>query len=147
MSESVDRAERLRKAIGDFVRATRADADALPASQAATLGFLARDGDATIAQLARWRGIRHQSMRIAVEDLERRGAVERRRDPNDARSFLIRLTELGKSTLELERGRRAASISSAMERALTPAEQKKLDTLSGLLERLTSSITSHSTQQ
>lgn len=141
MANSVEQAEHLRRSIGAFVRATRATADALPASQSATLGYLDREGESTIAQLARWRGIRHQSARITIEDLERLGSVARRRDPDDARSFLIRLTEAGRRTLASERSHRAASIAAAIEVSLNADEQAEIGRLCGLLDRLAATIT------
>lgn len=142
METSAEQAEHLRRSIGEFVRATRATADALPESQAATLGYLDREGESTIAQLARLRGVRHQSMRITVEELERLGFVERRPDPDDARSFLIRLTLIGHQTLDGERRLRSASIAAAIDREFSAEERADLGRLSGLLDRLTTSITS-----
>lgn len=140
MENSVKLAERIRRSIGEFVRSTRAKVDELPESQAVTLGFLDREGDSTIARLARYRGIRHQSMRITIEDLERLNYVERRRDPEDARSFLIRLTDAGRQALVEERNHRAASIAAAIDSELASNEQAELMRLCDVLDRLTATI-------
>lgn len=122
------------------MRATRAASDVLPESQARTLGVLEREGESSIAHLARARGIRHQSMRITIEELERRGAVRRRRDPSDARGFLIRLTDDGRALVAAERERRASSIAAAIDSGLTPVQRHAVGEVCMILDTLTATI-------
>ncbi len=51
----------------------------------------------TVSELAELAHVRKQTMAQAVEQLERTGYVERRANPNDRRSQLVFLTELGGS--------------------------------------------------
>jgi DNA-binding MarR family transcriptional regulator len=63
-----------------------------------------------------------------VDDLERRGWVERRRDPADRRSYALHVTEAG----ERERAAMAPRIAGASERMaerLAPAERARLNEL------------------
>jgi DNA-binding MarR family transcriptional regulator len=56
------------------------------------------DDDGTpVSELARRANVRKQTMREAVEDLERLGYVERRPNPADRRSRLVFLTKRGEA--------------------------------------------------
>ncbi|WP_187978116.1 MarR family transcriptional regulator [Mycetocola sp. JXN-3] len=141
MIESSEWAEQLRRSVGDFVRATRASADTLPDAQAATLGYLDREGPATIAELARKRNVRHQSMRVTVDDLERTELVDRTPNPDDKRSLLITITDPGRAALGQARAGRASTIDAAIAEELTAEERRDLQRLSSILDRLTATIT------
>ncbi|WP_406096740.1 MarR family winged helix-turn-helix transcriptional regulator [Streptomyces sp. NBC_01013] len=129
-------AERLRTSVGRFVRATRSRADALPPPLATTMGLLDREGSASTAYLAQRRGVRHQSQSGTVKDLEARGFIARREDPQDRRGFLLTLTERGRSALDSDRKARRDWVAQAMEALLSPDEQTQLDALPRLLDRL-----------
>ncbi|PJJ72981.1 DNA-binding MarR family transcriptional regulator [Diaminobutyricimonas aerilata] len=139
--EELERAERLRNAVGVAVRAVRAAPHPLPQGQIETLGFLVRDGEHSIAALARRRGVRHQSMSSAVAELEAGGLVERRPDPADARGLLIAATDAGVAAIEEERRLRAGTIALAIREALDEREREVLDRLPGLLERIAAAVT------
>ncbi|TWS26271.1 MarR family transcriptional regulator [Tsukamurella sputi] len=62
------------------------------------LGLLA-DGAATVADIARQRGLRRQSVRETVERLERDGLVARSANAADRRAPLVALTDRGSAAL------------------------------------------------
>jgi MarR family transcriptional regulator, lower aerobic nicotinate degradation pathway regulator len=67
-----------------------------------------------------------------IDELEERGLVERRRDPNDRRRHLVRLTPEGKKAL-----RRVRALSAEIEdEFLSPLGEKERSTLHGLLLQL-----------
>jgi DNA-binding MarR family transcriptional regulator len=128
-------AERLRESVGRFVRATRAKADTLAPPHAATLGHLDRDGALSIAQLARLRGVRHQSMSTTVRELEAAGHVVRRPNPDDARGFVITITERGRAALDGERRARGLWVARAIA-TLADDERGLLEGVPAVLDRL-----------
>ena len=65
-------------------------------------------GPMAIGVLAERMGVTQQGASKAVADLERRGYVERIRDPGDARSRRAALTERGYGAIEAGRRHRAA---------------------------------------
>jgi len=138
MSEMGDElvARQLREAIGRFVRATRARADQLPDPHAQTLGLLHRDGPMSVAELAAGRGIRHQSVRVTVLELEQQGWVTRRDDLDDRRKVVIDISPAGRRVWSSELERRTSSIAEAMQQELSDDERKALGILPGLLDRL-----------
>ena len=69
--------------------------------------FMRPDG-ITISALAKLAGVRKQTMTQAVEQLERRGYVERRDDPDDRRSRLIFLTDRGRTVTPVTHAAAAA---------------------------------------
>ena len=141
MSEfTLETADILRRAVGDMVRAIQQTED-IPGGQIETLGFLFRDGPLSIAQLARKRKIRHQSMSATVADLEAQGLVARAPDPADGRGVLIELTESGSAMIRESRLTRSTVILRAAERALTPAELTALAAVSGLFDKVRAEIT------
>jgi DNA-binding MarR family transcriptional regulator len=69
-------------------------------------GFVFRtlsDGPTTISGLAERLEITKQGASQIVDDMERRGYVERRPDPSDARARLLQLTDRGRAALSAAR--------------------------------------------
>ncbi|KXP07828.1 MarR family winged helix-turn-helix transcriptional regulator [Tsukamurella pseudospumae] len=103
----MDRAELLTELVDEVFRlnaALLAEGDGLAATIGTTaagwrvLGLLA-DGAATVADIARRRGLRRQSVRESVERLERDGLVVRGPNPADRRAPLVGLTDRGRVAL------------------------------------------------
>jgi DNA-binding MarR family transcriptional regulator len=65
-------------------------------------------GPVAVSALAGRLGVTQQAVSKSVADLERRGYVERRRDPADARARLVALTARGEAAIEAGRVHRAA---------------------------------------
>jgi DNA-binding MarR family transcriptional regulator len=137
MDSNEELAERLRDAIGHFVRTTRGQADTIAPPHASTLGYLDRDGAMSIAELAKLRGVRHQSQSRTVMELEDAGHVERRPNPVDARGFVIEITEAGRGLLNGDRGARGRWVAAAIAATLTDAERARLEDVPEILDRLT----------
>jgi len=85
------------QAIGLLVRRVRAASAShqLSLTESAVMARLAREGPATIADLARAECIKPQSMGTAIAALEERGMVERNPHPTDGRQVHIELTAQG----------------------------------------------------
>jgi DNA-binding MarR family transcriptional regulator len=66
------------------------------------------DGPQTIGALADQLGVTQQAASKSVADLERRGYVTRRADPDDARARQVALTARGEAAIEGGRRHRAA---------------------------------------
>ncbi|AZS84065.1 MarR family winged helix-turn-helix transcriptional regulator [Streptomyces griseoviridis] len=135
-------AEALRRSLGELVRAVRT-VDTMPPGEAAVLGFLDRDGPLTTADLARLRGVTHQSAATSVKDLSAGGLVRGERHPDDGRKLLLHLTDAGRSRLQRERALRAGALGSTIRETFTPDEQRRLGEAVDLLSRLTARLTGH----
>jgi DNA-binding MarR family transcriptional regulator len=85
------------QAIGLLVRRVRAAAASheLSLTEAAVMARLARDGPATIAELARAESMKPQSMGATIAALEEMGMVERKPHSTDGRQVNLVLTAKG----------------------------------------------------
>ena len=76
-----------------------------------------------MSELADRLGIARRSATSVVDELERRGLVERRPDPTDRRGVAVAVTAAGRSALaELDGARRAVAAQLAVEAELSGAE-------------------------
>ncbi|MEU4402414.1 helix-turn-helix domain-containing protein [Micromonospora orduensis] len=135
-------AEELRQSVGELVRAVRA-VDTMPPGEAAILGFLDRDGPLTTADLARLRGVTHQSAAKSVKDLSIEGLVRGEPHPGDGRKLLLHLTDAGRSRLRRERVLRADALGTAIREIFDADERRQLGESVALLKRLTARLTGH----
>lgn len=129
-------AERMRQAVGDFVRATRAQADTPSTARAETLGLLDREGPMSTAALAEKRHVKHQSMRLVLAQLEQDGLIGRVVNPHDRRSQLVTLTGPGRAALVDDRRARAAWIAHVLRKQVTAEERRTLETAVAILGRI-----------
>jgi DNA-binding MarR family transcriptional regulator len=65
-------------------------------TQASVLAFLHESGPLRQTQLARRLGVGRAAMGTTVDQLERRGLVERQPDPDDRRAWHVTITQAGK---------------------------------------------------
>lgn len=131
-------ASELRICLGKLVRRLREQAhpgDFTPAQKSVLLR-LDRDGPATVSALAREESVRPQSMRVTVANLETVGAVSGRPDPSDGRQTLIDLTPDFRETLKTRRAAKEDWLAQALQKQLSPQEQKELAATVKLLQRL-----------
>jgi DNA-binding MarR family transcriptional regulator len=108
------------------------------------LTVLAGAGPLSQGSLAVRQGIDRTTMVAVVDELERLGAVRRRRDERDRRAYALELTPAGRRLLE--RGREV--LAGAEERFLTPLpleeRQRLKDALRVLVEAQASGVVSSS---
>ncbi|MFD7694630.1 MarR family winged helix-turn-helix transcriptional regulator [Streptomyces sp. NPDC059805] len=133
-------AEELRRSLGELVRAVRT-VDTMPPGEAAILGFLDRNGPLTTADLARMRGVTHQSAAKSVKDLSVEGLVRGEPHPDDGRKLLLHLTDAGRSRLQRERTLRAGALGAAIRETFDDDEMRQLSASVALLSRLTARLT------
>ncbi|MDF7648353.1 MarR family transcriptional regulator [Pantoea sp. Acro-805] len=100
-------AEELRQIVSTFVRNARVATATVRTSQHETLDLLDTHQALSIAELARLRGVKHQSMRLVINELEQKGMVLREKSPQDARAQLIVLSEAARQSLSAARAQRA----------------------------------------
>jgi DNA-binding MarR family transcriptional regulator len=135
MSDSAALAAELREALGQIVRRLRVE-HGFPLPQGAVLGRLDREGPQSVSDLAAGAHMRPQSMAQNVHELEARGFVRRRPDPDDRRRAFVELTEAGREALTLDRAHREGWLARALDEELTPAERALLERVLPLLRRL-----------
>lgn len=129
-------AEQLRSIIGNLVRKVRGEAQTPSSAQSETLGFIDRNGPASISEMAAYRHVKHQSMRLVIDQLESQGMVERAPDPADGRKQLITLTGQGRAAVEQQRHQRSQWLADQLQQKATRAELNTLREAVVILERL-----------
>jgi len=93
------------------------------------------DGPRRVTELAELEGLAQPTTTVLIKELERRGCVERSRDPEDGRAVLVSLTPLGGSALERYRAQYRALLRERI--AAMPEEQiEALENAVGALESL-----------
>ncbi|MCK7626028.1 MarR family winged helix-turn-helix transcriptional regulator [Streptomyces sp. RS10V-4] len=113
-------------------RSRAAEEGGLSLSQLALLDPLAGGGELPVGQLAAGAGVSVPTATRMLQQLDAKGAVVRRRSPEDERRVLVRLTEDGLDRLTRLRERRRAAQARGYE-AFTPQERRRL---AGQLGRL-----------
>lgn len=139
MRSDLNEAERLRAAIGDFVRYARRH-DTMPVGQATVLGQLEREGDLSIAGLARRADVKHQSMTRTVNLLFEQGLVVIGADVKDQRRVRVTLTDDGRAALNTQRRHRASWIARATQ-SLPARDREALRRVPALLNALAAADT------
>lgn len=112
--------------------AARLETVELSARMWGALNVLDAEGEITQHQLGRCAGIDPSSMVGTIDELERRGLVERRRHPTDRRAHALHLTPRGRRTLSSAR----ELARSAQEDLLAPLDGAERALLHSLLLRL-----------
>jgi MarR family transcriptional regulator, lower aerobic nicotinate degradation pathway regulator len=98
----------------------------------AVLVTLAEGGPASQAALGRRLALDRSDLHAVVADLEAGGLVDRRRDPDDARRNLVRLTPKGRAALK----RLDARVQEAQDELLAPLSEAERGRLAELLTRV-----------
>ena len=101
-------------------------------SQSRAVGVLDRHGEMRLSTLAEHLRIAPRSATEVIDDLQRRGLVERRPDPSDRRATLVLLTDQGADTARAIREARASE-GERLFAGLDPADRAEL---SRILRRL-----------
>lgn len=132
-------AERLAWVVGKVNRRLRPPADALGHVAVSALGSIDRAGSVRPGDLARIEGIAAPGMTRLVGELEQRGLVERRDDPADGRSTLVRLTPAGSAALAHARRARAESV----EVLIADCSEEELASIAASLTALEHALLRH----
>jgi DNA-binding MarR family transcriptional regulator len=96
------------------------------------LTILATEGPLSQQRLAQRQGIDRTTMVAVVDELERAGAVERRRDAGDRRAYALQLTRKGRRLVT----RAAAAAAESERRFLAPLAAEDQLRLKAALRRL-----------
>lgn len=131
-------AAELRALVGKLRRRMREQASSgeLTWSQFMLLGQIARDGPATVSDLARAENMRPQSMGAIVAALEAAGLVRSETDPQDARRSIIHLTETGRAQVQSNWDAREDWLFLTISSRFSAAERQELQRGITLLRRL-----------
>lgn len=131
-------AKDIRSIIGRLKRRLREHSDHsdLTASQTSVLLRLEIGGPATIADLARAEGMRHQSMSAVVGPLQQTGLIQGAPNPSDGRQTLLSLTPKCLKVLAKGRAARQDWLAKKIGAALSSHEQERLRSALELLGRL-----------
>ncbi|WP_343550901.1 MarR family transcriptional regulator [Pantoea sp.] len=127
---SQQQAEALRQIISALVRNVRIATATVRTSQYETLDLLDSHQALSIADLARLRGVKHQSMRLVINELELQGLVLRQKSEQDARAQVIVLSDQAREQLAAARQQRAAWLAQRIDEALD--EQARDDLQKGI---------------
>ena len=111
-------------------------ADDLTLPQRAALSRIGRGGPTTAAALARLEQISPQSMSATLAELEARGLIARRPDPDDGRRLVLSTTAAGEKALRQRRTARTRQLAAALSAEFTAEEVAQLAAAAPLLERL-----------
>jgi len=128
--QTLQLAETLRSTVSTFVRQVRVATSTARTSQLETLELLETRGALTVAELARLRGVKHQSMRLVVQELESQQLVTRQPNAQDARAQLLALTDTAINLLHDARQQRARWIANVLAEKLD--EQARDDLIKGI---------------
>jgi DNA-binding MarR family transcriptional regulator len=131
-------ARELRATFGSLKRKLRQQGGRhdLTSSQVAVVLRLEKEGPSTVSSLARAEGMRPQSMSAVIAALEEMGFVAGAADPSDGRKTLMSLTKACRKSIEDGRAARQDWLAQAIQRKLSPQEQKKVSSVLHLLARL-----------
>jgi DNA-binding MarR family transcriptional regulator len=130
-------AARLRLVVARLARQLRQhSAGGLTPSQYSALATIEFSGPLRLGELAGFEAVAPPTITRVVAGLVEAGMVERRGDPDDARSALVVVTPKGRDALQAVRVERTALLRRRLAR-LTPEQRKRLPDAVELLERLT----------
>lgn len=123
-------AEELRQLVSHFVRNVRVSTATVRTSQYETLDLLDSHDALSIADLARLRGVKHQSMRLVINELEAQGLVLRQKSAQDTRAQVIVMSDRARAALAAAREQRVAWIAARIDAML--GQQDRDDLQKGL---------------
>lgn len=138
MSDLIESAATLRMLNGKLSRRLRESSlpGELSWSQLSVLGYLVREGEMTITQLAAAEGVRSQSMGATVASLHEKKLIVGKADPADGRKTCYGATPAGIAQVTLNRAQRDDWLVQAIDSRLTADEQQLLLRALPLLQRL-----------
>ncbi|HJS94994.1 MAG TPA: MarR family transcriptional regulator [Solirubrobacteraceae bacterium] len=97
------------------------------------------DGPRRVTELAELEGLAQPTTTVLIKELERRGCVERSRDPEDGRAVLVSLTPEGAGALERYRAQYRALLRERIG-AMPEDQVEALENAVGALEALVAAV-------
>lgn len=133
-------AEEMHGVLARLVRRLRTEGaqHELSWSQLSAMARLESEGPKTIATLAREESVKPQSMGAIIASLEKEGLVARDAHPSDGRQIMFSLTPAGQRIRNAGVRAKRKWLATAIAAELSAAEQQRLQTTLGLVERLIS---------
>lgn len=128
-------AERLTLVIGRLNRRLQAATGGLSHGLLSALAVVAKRGPIRLSDLAQLEGVSAPSMTRTIAELESRGLVERRSDPDDGRAVLVEVASAGETAITEARATRAQVMQELLD-GLTADDARALGTVLPALERL-----------
>ena len=135
-------AVRLRVALSALMRQLRQTAppDGIGSARLGVLGALYLRGPMTPTELAAHERVKLQTLTRLLAELEADAWLVREPDPDDGRRTVLSLTRLGIRQLTADVQRREASLATAIEAGLTPAQQANLLKACEALDAVTAAL-------
>lgn len=125
-NETQQLAEELRKMVSHLVRNVRVSTATVRTSQYETLDLLDSHDALSIADLARLRGVKHQSMRLVINELDAQDLVLRQKSAQDARAQVIVLSDQARAALAAARQQRADWLAARINETLDQQDRDDL---------------------
>jgi DNA-binding MarR family transcriptional regulator len=135
-------AVRLRVSLFALMRQLRQTAppDGIGSARLSVLGALYRRGPMAPTELAAHERVKLQTLTRLLAELEADAWIAREPDPGDGRRSVLSLTRLGARQLTADVQRREASLATAIDTALTPAQQAQLLKACEALDAVTAAL-------
>jgi DNA-binding MarR family transcriptional regulator len=129
-------AERLTLVVGRLNRRLQSATGGLSHGLLSTLAILTKHGPLRLSDLAQLEGVAAPSMTRTIAELESRGFVRRRPDPDDGRAVLVEAAEAGTTAIQEARATRSRVIAELLD-SLDMRDSAAILAALPALERLT----------
>jgi DNA-binding MarR family transcriptional regulator len=130
-----DVAERMAVIVGRYTRLLQSARGGLSHGQLTALASVTKHGPLRLAELAQIESVSAPATTRTVAELEARGLVQRRADPDDGRAALIEVTSEGAAAIVLARSARTEVVASLLS-TLTDGELERVRVALPALERV-----------
>jgi DNA-binding MarR family transcriptional regulator len=136
MPAAMSDADRLTLVVGRLNRRLQTATGGLSHGLLSTLAVLTKHGPLRLSDLAQLEGVSAPSMTRTIAELESRGFVSRRPDPDDGRAVLVEAAEAGTAAIQEARATRSRVTAQLLE-SLDPHDSAAILAALPALERMT----------